>query len=57
MHENNLCIWRWINLTGNVCGAITGALMTLGLKYGGNIQEVTKISSQLIEEFKKLMDQ
>ena len=26
-----------INLTGNVCGAITGTLMTLGLKYGGSV--------------------
>ncbi|MHA2377388.1 MAG: C-GCAxxG-C-C family protein [Candidatus Thorarchaeota archaeon] len=24
-----------IALTGNVCGALTGALMALGLKYGG----------------------
>jgi C_GCAxxG_C_C family probable redox protein len=40
-----------INLTGNVCGAITGALMALGIKYGGNVQEVTKASSQLIDEF------
>ncbi len=40
-----------INLTGNVCGAITGALMVLGLKYGGNFQELTRISNQLIDEF------
>ena len=40
-----------INLTGNVCGAITGSLMTLGIKYKGNIQEVTKASNQLIKEF------
>ena len=42
-----------INRTGNVCGAITGALMALGLKYGGSPQEVdvTKISNQLLEEF------
>ncbi|NHJ87442.1 MAG: C_GCAxxG_C_C family protein [Asgard group archaeon] len=42
-----------INRTGNVCGAITGALMTLGLKYGGSAQEieVTQISNQFIEEF------
>jgi C_GCAxxG_C_C family probable redox protein len=40
-----------INLTGNVCGAITGALMVLGLEYGKNTQEVTGISNQLMEEF------
>ena len=40
-----------INLTGNVCGAITGALMALGIKYGGSVQEVTKASNQLIDEF------
>ncbi len=43
-----------INLTGNVCGAVTGALMTLGLIANNNIQEITKISSQFIEEFKKI---
>ena len=43
-----------VNLTGNVCGAITGALMSLGLKFEGNMQDVTKKSSQLIEEFKKI---
>ena len=40
-----------INMTGNVCGAITGALMALGLKYGKNIQEMTRVSNQLINEF------
>ncbi|NHJ06233.1 MAG: C_GCAxxG_C_C family protein [Candidatus Heimdallarchaeota archaeon] len=42
-----------INLTGNVCGAITGTLMTLGLKYGGSAQEIeiTRISNKIIEEF------
>jgi C_GCAxxG_C_C family probable redox protein len=43
-----------INLTGNVCGAITGTLMTLGLKYEGNAQEVTKASTQFIDEFKSI---
>ena len=43
-----------INLTGNVCGAITGSLMVLGLKYGENIQELTRISSQLMDEFKAI---
>jgi C_GCAxxG_C_C family probable redox protein len=40
-----------INRTGNVCGAITGALIALGLKYGKNIQDVTEISTQFLEEF------
>ena len=40
-----------INLTGNVCGAITGALMALGLKYGENFQEVANVSKQLLDEF------
>lgn len=42
-----------INRTGNVCGAITGALMALGLKFGVSTQEVdvTKVSNQLLEEF------
>lgn len=43
-----------INLTGNVCGAITGALMALGLKYGANVQELTKISTMLIDDFTSL---
>ena len=40
-----------INLTGNVCGAVTGALMVLGLKYGNNIQEIPRVSNQFMEEF------
>lgn len=43
-----------VNGTGNVCGAIAGALMSLGLKFNGNIQDLAKISSQLIEEFRKI---
>ena len=43
-----------INLTGNVCGAITGALMVLGLKYGKNFQELILISNQLLDEFRAL---
>jgi C_GCAxxG_C_C family probable redox protein len=43
-----------VNLTGNVCGAITGALMSLGLKFNRNFQDVTNISSQFIEEFKRI---
>ncbi|MHA1909329.1 MAG: C-GCAxxG-C-C family protein [Candidatus Thorarchaeota archaeon] len=42
-----------INRTGNVCGALTGALMALGLKYGGSKQEVdvTEASTKLLDEF------
>jgi len=43
-----------INLTGNVCGAITGALMSLGLKFNGDDQELKKKTSQLLEEFKNI---
>ncbi|MHA2273546.1 MAG: C-GCAxxG-C-C family protein [Candidatus Hodarchaeales archaeon] len=38
--------------TGNVCGALTGALMALGLKYGG--QDSTKsneVANKLLDEF------
>lgn len=47
-----------INLTGNVCGAITGALMALGLKYGGSPQEIelTKMSTQFLKEFTSIND-
>ena len=42
-----------INLTGNVCGAITGSLMALGIKYGGSPLEskITEISTQFLDEF------
>jgi len=43
-----------INSTRNVCGAITGALMALGLKYGGGNpleERVTKVATQFLEEF------
>ncbi|MGY5874221.1 MAG: C-GCAxxG-C-C family protein [Candidatus Thorarchaeota archaeon] len=42
-----------INLTGNVCGAITGSLMALGIKYGGSPHEseITEISTQFLDEF------
>ena len=55
--DSNLCtsvaaaFGGGINQTGNICGVITGALMVLGLRYGNNIQEVTSISNQLMEEF------
>ena len=41
-----------INRTGNVCGAVTGALMVLGLQYGMDFQEVNKVSAELLEAFK-----
>lgn len=43
-----------INLTGNVCGAVIGALMSLGLKSNGNMQEAAEKSSEFIENFTKI---
>ena len=44
--------------TGNVCGALTGALMALGLKYGGTKREdnekANKVAGNLLNEFKSL---
>lgn len=41
--------------TGNVCGALNGALMALGLKYGGeNSERVNEFSRRLLEEFEIL---
>ena len=49
--------------TGNVCGALTGALMILGLKYGvsdnesankEDIMKVIMLSQQLLEKFEEL---
>jgi len=38
---------------GNVCGALTGALMTLGFKYGGpDSRKVNEVSMKFLEEFK-----
>jgi len=47
-----------INQTGNVCGAVTGALMAIGLKHGEvGIQEIQEIqdlkSSKVASEFTK----
>jgi C_GCAxxG_C_C family probable redox protein len=41
---------------GNVCGALTGAIMALGLKYGGSMmeQDVTQASTKLLKEFTEL---
>ena len=44
-----------IALTGNVCGALNGALMALGLKYGGeDSTKVNEVSVNLLDEFKSL---
>ena len=46
-----------INLTGNVCGALTGALMAIGLEFSdGNPMnpKVAEISTRLLEEFKAI---
>ncbi|MFW9976139.1 MAG: C-GCAxxG-C-C family protein [Candidatus Thorarchaeota archaeon] len=39
--------------TGNICGAVTGALMVLGLKYGGSPMEakVNEAAVKLMDEF------
>ncbi len=41
---------------GNICGALNGALMVLGLKYGGTPREdkVTKAAIKLFDDFKAL---
>jgi len=46
-----------INLTGNVCGALTGALMAIGLEFGDTNPmnpKVAEISTRLLEEFKTI---
>ena len=41
--------------TGNVCGALTGVLMALGLKYGGeDSTKVNEVSVKFLDEFKAL---
>jgi C_GCAxxG_C_C family probable redox protein len=42
--------------TGNICGAVNGALMALGLKYGGLPMEarVTEAATKLFDDFKAL---
>lgn len=41
---------------GNVCGALTGAIMALGLKYGGSMMEekAFRAANTLLEKFTKL---
>ncbi len=38
---------------GEVCGACTGALMALGLKYGDDKPKCDEVSDKFFEEFKK----
>ncbi len=38
---------------GEVCGACTGALMALGLKYGESKQKCDEVSDRFFKEFKK----
>lgn len=44
--------------TGNVCGALTGALMVLGLKYGGakeaEQEKANEVGGKLLNEFQSL---
>jgi len=42
--------------SGNVCGALTGALMALGLKYGDDKDEnkVNEVAVKLLDEFESL---
>ncbi len=46
-----------INLTGNVCGALSGALMAIGLEFGDGSPlnpKVAELSTRLFEEFKAI---
>ncbi|MHA1994425.1 MAG: C-GCAxxG-C-C family protein [Candidatus Hodarchaeales archaeon] len=44
--------------TGNICGALTGALMVIGLKYSGakgkDQEKVNEVAGKLLNEFKSL---
>jgi C_GCAxxG_C_C family probable redox protein len=41
--------------TGNVCGALSGALMAIGLKYGGaNATKADEVARKFLDEFKSL---
>ncbi|MGY5876161.1 MAG: C-GCAxxG-C-C family protein [Candidatus Thorarchaeota archaeon] len=41
---------------GNICGALTGALMALGLKYGADEEQnkINEVSVKLLDEFQSL---
>ena len=45
-----------IAATGNVCGALTGALMALGLKYGSDPDpfKINVVSRKILDEFELL---
>ncbi|TFH09768.1 MAG: C_GCAxxG_C_C family protein, partial [Candidatus Thorarchaeota archaeon] len=45
-----------IAATGNVCGALTGALMALGLKYGSDADpyKINVVSRKLLDDFASL---
>ncbi|TFG27967.1 C_GCAxxG_C_C family protein [Candidatus Thorarchaeota archaeon] len=46
-----------INLTGNVCGALSGALMAIGLEFSDGSPmnpKVAEVSTRLLEEFKAM---
>ena len=38
---------------GEVCGACTGALMVLGLKYGESKEKSNEVCEKFLDEFKK----
>lgn len=42
--------------TGNICGALTGALMALGLKYGSNEDpfKINDVSRKVLDEFESI---
>ncbi|MHA2428572.1 MAG: C-GCAxxG-C-C family protein [Candidatus Hermodarchaeia archaeon] len=40
--------------TGNVCGALTGALMALGLKFGDDREKANEVAGKFLSEFKSL---
>jgi C_GCAxxG_C_C family probable redox protein len=40
--------------TGNVCGALTGALLALGFKYGDDAEKANTVAVKLLDEFKSL---
>ena len=42
-----------ISRTGNVCGALTGALMAIGLKYS-TAEKADEVTGYLLKEFKSL---
>jgi C_GCAxxG_C_C family probable redox protein len=45
-----------IAATGNICGALNGALMAIGLKYGGDADpsKANAVSQKLLDHFKSL---